>query len=452
MRHRRALGALAALVLLLMAAVNWMSVALRQQSRANSAAAALRDVVRRIIIERPAQLAEIPNRTALRGQLMRDAEGALNALSQDAGGDPALEMELARANLEIGLAKGPYSAAGSEGDPAGAAGYVKRAVELYTAVTRKKPGDPEVRRGQIETLSTWLHLQYRLVRNEEGEKAARQLENEIAGLTPQMREKVQANWYLSIGYMELGAILWGQGRDAEGLALHRKALETFRGGIPAQWMKDPEKLDHLSHLQRELAISTWMFEGPSDEAELTGRRSVDAVAGCPAANCRMRHAQTEGTLGEIEWARGKREQGVATLRKAVAEFEALAAEDPANAVFANAGAQVRAYLALALAAGPPNESSEAVALAGKNLRLTAGAEARLNKGRERTMVNQITLGAALLGARRFRDAVRELREALESNRDWNANFDLRCRRCTCSRGRSRHRAGARKRYSRPGSR
>jgi len=49
----------------------------------------------------------------------------------------------------------------------------------------------------------------------------------------------------------------------------------------------------------------------------------------------------------------------------------------------------------------------------------------LNKGRERNMVNQITLGGALIGARRFPDAARELRQTLESNQDWNANFDLR---------------------------
>jgi tetratricopeptide (TPR) repeat protein len=159
-------------------------------------------------------------------------------------------MELARANLEIGLAKGPYAAAGSEGDPAGAAGYVKRAVELYTALARKKPDDPNVRRAQIEALSTWLHLQYRLGRKEEGIKVARQLENEIGNLTPSIRDQVQANWYLSIGYMELGTILWSQGEETEALALHRKALETFRGDMPAEWTKDPAKLDHLSHLEQ----------------------------------------------------------------------------------------------------------------------------------------------------------------------------------------------------------
>jgi len=139
-RYRYWIGAAAVLVVVLIAASIAMAFALQQQSRANTAAAALREVVRRIIIERPAQLVEIPNRTALRGQLMRDAEGALNALSQDTRGDPALESVLARANLEIGIAKGPYSASGSEGDPAGAAPYVKKAVEMYS-VKIKRPVD-----------------------------------------------------------------------------------------------------------------------------------------------------------------------------------------------------------------------------------------------------------------------------------------------------------------------
>src|SRR5262249_31930972 len=95
-RFKYWIAAGADLVVLLLAASIAMAFALRQQTRANSAATALRDVVRRVIIERPVQLAEIPNRTALRGQLMRDAEGALNALSQQAGGDQALQLDLAR--------------------------------------------------------------------------------------------------------------------------------------------------------------------------------------------------------------------------------------------------------------------------------------------------------------------------------------------------------------------
>jgi tetratricopeptide (TPR) repeat protein len=415
-------AAAAALVILLLVASIALAFALRQQTRANASASALREVVRRIIIERPAQLAGIPNRTALRGQLMRDAEGALDALSQDAGNDGALQFELARAYLSIGLAKGPYNGMGSEGDPAGAANYVKKSVELYSVLARNRPDDAVLRRGQIEALSVWLHLQYRLVRPEEGENAARQLQTEIDSMSPELRDKIQARWYLSIGYLELGSILFGLGRESEALDLHRKALAAFREGVPSDWMKDPEKLDHLSHLQREVAISAWMYGGYSLEVESTARMAVKVVEGRSEPNCRMRHAQSEGTLGELEWASEKRNQGVATMRKSVAEFESLAAEDPQNAVFANAGAQVRAYLALALAGGAGG--AEAVRLAAENLRLSAGADAKLSKGRERWMVYQVVLGAALSGAGRFDEAARELRDTLARNRDWNANVDI----------------------------
>ena len=242
-------------------------------------------------------------------------------------------------------------------------------------------------------------------------------------MPPQLQEKIQARWYLSLGYMELGSILFSVDSEAQALAVQRKALSVFRDSLPADWIKDFDRLDDLSHLQRELAISAWMYAGYSPDVETTARMAVQVVEGCAANNCRMRHAQSEGTLGEIEWASGKHSQGVAMMRKSLAEFESLSAEDPQNAVFANAGAQVRAYLALMLAGGPA--SAEAVALAGKNLRLSQGADAKLFKGHERAMVNQITLGAALLGARRFDDAARELNDTVRQNRrEWNVNFDL----------------------------
>ena len=415
-------AAAAAVMVLLLAGSIAMAFALRQQSRANASAAALRDVVRRIIIDRPGQLATIPNRTALRGELMRDAESALDALSRDPSKDPALQLELARAYLSIGLAKGPYSAEGSEGDPAGAALYVAKSVDLYSSLAKQKPNDPVIRRGQLEAQSTRLHLLYRLNKQEEGQKAAHELETEIAGMSPQLREETQARWYLSTAYTELGLLLFSQSKDQEGLAAHRKAASLFEGGIPAEWTKDPEKLSHLSRLWRELSVSMWMAEGYTPATETMARAAVDAVHGCDAPNCRMRHAQSEGTLGEIEWAGGKKDQGSATLRASLAEFESLAADDPNNAVFQNAAAQVRCYLALTLAGGPFRE--EAVTLAGKSSRVAAGADAGLHRARERLMVRQITLGAALLGAGRLDEGVRQLRETLDRNRDWDVNWDL----------------------------
>ena len=422
-KYKYWVAAAAAVVLLLLAGSIMMAFALRQQRRANSDAMALRDVVRRIIIERPAQLAEVPNRTALRSQLMGDAEGALDALGEDLGNDDGLKMELARAYLAIGLEKGPYSSAGSEGDPAGAAKYVKKSVELYSALAKKQPNDPVVRRGQVEALSTWVHLQYRIFNVDEGKKAARELETEIGNMPLAVQEKIQAKWYLSIGYTEVAAILWNSGAEAEALQLERKALAGVRDSAPTELIRDSDRLDQLSHLEREVAISAWMYEGYAPEVEATARMAVQVVAQCAASNCRMRLAQSSGTLGEIEWASGKRDQGVTTMRRSLAEFESLSREDPQNAVYTAAGAQVRAYLALMLAGGPT--SAEAVALAEKNLHLAQGPDAKLVKGHERSMVNRLTFGAALLGARRFGEAAREMNNTLQENRrEWNVNVDL----------------------------
>jgi len=421
-RHKWALGAAIAFVGVLIAAVIWMSIALRQQQRANTDSAALREVVRKIIIERPTQLARMPNRTALRGELMRDAEGALDVLSRDLHGDDALQSELAKAYLAIGLEKGPYNAEGSEGDPEAAVGYVRKAVELYSTLARNKPEDAGIRRAQLEALSTLLHLQYRTGKTEEGKRTAKEIQNQIAAMPPALAEQAQARWYQSIAYLELGLILWNDGAAAEALETHRKALTAFRDGVPVAFQQDPERLDYWSHLQRELAISIWLFQGIAPEALADGRRAVEVLAGCGAPNCRMRHAQSLGTLGEIEWASGDRGRGIASLRTSVAEFESLLADDPGNAVLVNAGAQVRSYLALAFAQA--GNGSEAVELAEKNFALPAVKDATLHKGRERTMVYQITLGAALIGAKRFADAERELRQTLARNRDWNANLDL----------------------------
>ncbi len=421
-KFRYWIAAAAVLLLLLIVSSIVLGYALWQQRRANDADIALRDVVRRIIIERPSQLAQIPNRTALRGQLMRDAEGALDALGRDARKDSALQEELARANLEIGLAKGPYSAAGSEGDPEGAAKYVRRAVELYNGLARKKPEDAAVRRGQMEALSTWLHLQFRLADSATGEAAERALESTIAGMSGEMQRAIQAPWYLSVGYIELGLLRSHENRQSETLALHKKALAAFSDRIPSGWLQDPERLENLSRLYREAALSMWLYEGYTPEAQKAAERSVQLVEGCGTPSCRMRHAQSEGTLGDIQWSSGTRDAGAAMLRKSLAEFEPMLAEDPANASVANAGNQVRAHLALMLAAG--NRGEEAIGLAAKNLALPLGADAKTMRGRERAVVYRIAMGAALIGAKQFDAAERKMRDTLAENDGLEVNHDL----------------------------
>ena len=258
-RHRWGLGGATLLVALIVLAAVWMFVALRQQQRANVNAQALRDVVRKIIVERPAQLAQVPNRTALRGELMRDAEGALDALSRDASpGDTESQLQLARAYLAIGVAKGVYSSQGSEGDPAGAATYVRKSIDLFRKLAEHKPENAEIRRGEMEARSTWLALQYRLDALAEGERAATQIEESIGHMSAALRAKIQADWYLSIALVEWGMIRFRNNDVTGALELQRRAAQVFGGLVPVEFRDDPELLVHRSRMHRELAISVWM--------------------------------------------------------------------------------------------------------------------------------------------------------------------------------------------------
>ena len=230
---------------------------------------------------------------------------------------------------------------------------------------------------------------------------------------------MEAQRYLSIAYLELGIIQSAEGQNAEAVQFHRLAVSTFLEHMPPEWLADPARQEHLAHAERELAVTSLMTEGSGPEAEGAARRGVEAVAHCAEPACRMRHAQSLGTLGEIEFASGETKEGTADLRRGVAEFEALSAEDPANAVFSNAAAQLGDYLALALHGSP-----EAVALARKSLRVVAGADGALTRGRERLAVHRIVLGAALAAAGQYAGAEGELVSLLNQMHGWSLNADL----------------------------
>jgi len=128
---------------------------------------------------------------------------------------------------------GPYSAVGSEGDPAAAAPYVRKALDLYSKLSAASPADAALEKGQLEAMAAWLHLQYRLSQLDEGQRAAQELIAETARLDPSMAATVEAQRYLSTAYLELGLIQMASPGGNGAVGSHRKAVEALVGHMPA---------------------------------------------------------------------------------------------------------------------------------------------------------------------------------------------------------------------------
>jgi len=122
-------------------------------------------------------------------------------------------------------------------------------------------------------------------------------------------------------------------------------------------------------------------------------------------------------------ASGKRDKGVATMRRSLAELESLSKEDPQNAVYA--ARPVRRFRGLPRAhAGRRTVERGSGSAREKNLHLVQGADAKLVKGHERTMVNSL-LSARLSWVLDARRRLSELSDTLQENRrEWNVNVDL----------------------------
>jgi serine/threonine protein kinase len=421
-RYKYAVAAAAALVLTLFLAIIVLAFALNQQRRANTNALALREVVRKFLIERPGQLALEPNRTALRGQLMRDAEGALEALSQDPNPNEALQLDLAQAYFSIGLAKGAYTTTGSEGDSATGIRYLNRSIALFNQLCKTKPNDRIRRGGQLAAISSLLYMQRRLERDADFEKSAQDLISTISQVPPDLREAVFARSHLSSAYQELGSVRWRQGRHAEALELHDKAVQVFLDRIPEPLRKRTNALDRIAHLQGQAALSRWLYLGYQPGMEAGMERAIAELATCTEPNCRLRHAEQLGLLGQIHWAAGHVQQGIRLLSDSVRLFEESIANDPANKIYRGATPDPRRYLTQVLA-----QDGQAAAAMKSSLTLDLSPA----QGATSLLINNTARAAALIAAKQYGSATELLRQSIAkappntpNDMLWSAHFLL----------------------------
>ena len=140
-RHR---VSVVAAVLVFLALLGGMATTIMEKRKAERRFNDVRELANALLFEVNTAIANLPGSTPARALLVRRALKYLTSLAQEAAGDRALQLELARAYLRVGdIQGGPYRA--NLGDTAGALLSYRAAETILETLSRTAPADLEIR-------------------------------------------------------------------------------------------------------------------------------------------------------------------------------------------------------------------------------------------------------------------------------------------------------------------
>ncbi len=347
-KHRGAFISAGALLAILLVAVISLSVALRQEMRANANSAALREVVRKFMIERPAQLAQLPNSLKVRSDLMSDVEGALDALSKEVGRNRDADLQLARAYYSVAFVRGMPQGEGSLGEFDAGLKYLRKSIQVADVIVRAHPDDRDAEKMFLSANLGMLYTYRQLGRFDEAERVEKEIVARAQALPGWMRrEEFFVDYEVIAAQKEVAAINTSQGKMDEALALNQSAF-SIAAKTPETWLKLPIVKNNVSASYCDTALSDWRVHGYSEKDSEMAHQALQIVDGCPEVMCRSRAAELEGYAGLLDWSGGREQEGFALMNRGIQDMEALSAMDPADVLFKGAAQELRRSYALAL--------------------------------------------------------------------------------------------------------
>lgn len=347
-KYRGAFITAGALLAILLVALISLSVALRQEMRANANSAALREVVRKVMIDRPAQLAQLPNSLKLRSDLMSDVEGALSALSKEVGRDRNADLQLARAYYSLALVRGLPQGEGSMGEFDTGLIYMRKSAEVAGVIVRAHPDDRDAQKMFVSANLGMLFEYRRLERFDEAEQAEREVVAHAQTLPAWMRsEEFFIDYDVIAAQKDVAAIKTSQGKMDEALALNQSAF-SIAAKMPEKWLKLPIVKNNVAASYADTALSDWRVHGYSDQASKMIHKGLRILDGCPEVMCKSRAAELESYAGLLDWSGGSDREGFTSMERGIQDMETLSAADPADEVFKSAAQELRRNYALAL--------------------------------------------------------------------------------------------------------
>lgn len=221
-------GALLAVALVFgIAATAW------QAHRAERRFAEVRGLTNSVLFEIHDAIRDLPGSTAARQIIVNRALEYLDRLAREAGGDSALQLELADAYLRVGDVQGkPYTA--NLGDSAGALRSYTEAIEIATPLVGAGGVDPsKARRIESEAYESLGGVQSRLRRWEDATDSHRRalaLRTTLLQTDPEHAEKWQRG--IVADYIGLGDAVVNANRFQPAPGYQQVALDHYRRALP----------------------------------------------------------------------------------------------------------------------------------------------------------------------------------------------------------------------------
>jgi eukaryotic-like serine/threonine-protein kinase len=231
-RRNMAATAAAALVFLTLVggviATTWQARRTRAEAdRAERRFNDVRQLARSVLFDYHDAIKDLPGATRVRERLVNDALTYLDSLAREAGGDPALQRELAAAYERVGDVRGQAFSA-SLGNRAGAIDSYQKALRIREALVSAAPHDAKDRR---DLAVSYKRLGNQLVGTTEAGRGLDYLRKSLAILSKLADEEPansEIHHDLAECYSAVGLALEGRGEIAGALEHYRKALRIYQ--------------------------------------------------------------------------------------------------------------------------------------------------------------------------------------------------------------------------------
>ena len=243
-RHRIGVAAVAAVVASLGAG---LAVSVHEARVAQRRFVQVRELANTFLFRFYDQVTPLAGSVKVRASIVETARKYLDGLSQEAGNDKGLILDLAQAYERLGTVQGQTGTA-NLGQVEEARHSYQRALDLYSRLGVNKGSPPELRRRMASVLWALGRLEYNTYHEDAAEKATRRMLDLLADRAPDPATRMKR----ATGERSLGQIRLKQGHTTEALALLESARRAFLD-LQLSGYSDPGLPGNIISTQEQLA-------------------------------------------------------------------------------------------------------------------------------------------------------------------------------------------------------